>query len=181
MLTLGGFGEVWKGIWTMLPGRYVAIKKIKLLANDMNQFRAVNQQENTKTLPSKKSKLHRGSHTRGSKSEGDGSHFEKYFNSVDDNGYNNNGDDGMDASWVDQEIMLLMRTRHRRVVLFLGAGKIKLTGEIFLVSEYMDGGDLRNVITKSKNKITGESTMKWSHRYMIAYDIAEGMEFLHSR
>ena len=57
MLTLGGFGEVWKGIWTMLPGRYVAIKKIKLLENAMNQFRAVNQQENTKTLPSKKSKL----------------------------------------------------------------------------------------------------------------------------
>ena len=82
--------------------------------------------------------------------------------------------------WVDKEISVLMRTRHPRVVLFLGGGRLRLTGEVFLVSEFMQGGDLHQALAK-RDKLTGKATMKWSHRLQSAYDIAEGMQFLHSK
>ena len=82
--------------------------------------------------------------------------------------------------WVDKEISVLMRTRHPRVVLFLGGGRLRLTGEVFLVSEFMQGGDLHQALAK-RDSVTKKPTMKWSHRLQSAYDIAEGMQFLHSK
>jgi hypothetical protein len=119
---------------------------------------------------------------RGSKSEGDGSRMEDHFQvdvatgaKTDTAGSGDSNDD-----WVDKEIAVLMRTRHPRVVLFLGGGRLQTTGEIFLVSEFMQGGDLRQVLA-DRHILTGKSTMEWSHRLQAAYDIAEGMQFLHSK
>ena len=69
-----------------------------------------------------------------------------------------------------------MRTRHRRVVLFLGAGSL-LTGkrEIFVLLEFLPGGDLR-MLLDDRSK-----ALEWPARLRIASDIAEGMSFLHSR
>jgi serine/threonine protein kinase len=74
----------------------------------------------------------------------------------------------------DNEIKLLMRTRHRRVCLFLGAGRTD-SGEIFMVHEYVPGGNLREVL----DDLTIFLSM--SRCINIARDIAEGMEFLHGR
>merc|ERR1711871_1363900 len=74
----------------------------------------------------------------------------------------------------DKEISLLMRTRHRRIVLFHGAGLLR-TGEIFLVSELMTGGDLAGLLMDAKRDF------RWSQRLLVARDIAEGMAFLHKR
>ena len=41
----------------------------------------------------------------------------------------------------DKEIRFLMRTRHERLVMFLGCG-ISENGSCFLVTEFMDGGSL---------------------------------------
>ena len=89
-----------------------------------------------------------------------------------------------DTSWVDQEITLLMRLKpHARTVLFHGAG-ILSGGEIFLVTEFLMM-DLMTALSKHdpiKNANGGLLHHKnWSKRIQIAADIAEGMEFLHSR
>jgi serine/threonine protein kinase len=74
----------------------------------------------------------------------------------------------------DKEISLLMRTRHRRVCLFLGAGRTS-DGNIFMVHEYVSGGDLRRVLDDSSVRLTT------GRRLIIAKDVAEGMTFLHGR
>ena len=73
----------------------------------------------------------------------------------------------------DKEIKLMMRTRHKRVVLFLGAGQLS-NGSTFLVSEYMAGGDLRRLLACG-------DPLPWSRRVRVALDVAEGMVFLHGR
>lgn len=80
----------------------------------------------------------------------------------------------MENIFRDNEIKLLMRTRHRRVCLFLGAG-ITDTGNIFMVHEYVPGGNLREVL----DDLT--IVLALSRKIGIAKDIAEGMEFLHGR
>lgn len=74
----------------------------------------------------------------------------------------------------EKEISLLMRTRHRRVVLFHGAGRLEKTGEIFLVSEFMPGGDLRTWLSDGRE-------FSFRDRVDVARDIAEGMSFLHEK
>ena len=73
----------------------------------------------------------------------------------------------------DKEIELMMRTRHRRVVFFFGAGQMQ-RGNVFLVSEFMHGGDLTTRIMNSQ-------PLSWPQRAQIAADVAEGMAFLHGR
>jgi serine/threonine protein kinase len=208
MIAEGSFGEVWRGVWRMLPDRYVAIKKIKLeltLEQTLEQqerlnFEVVETKAESSTSPSPSPPLNESDkkfkswanntqqnnshrrHTRGSKSEGDGSLLLSNF----DDGAVMFGKEGSsaprtmteqegDTAWIDQEIMLLMRIKsHARTVLFHGAGRLKDTGEIFLVSEYMQNGDLWSALEK-------RPTMSWVNRIQIAADIAEGMAFLHSR
>lgn len=74
----------------------------------------------------------------------------------------------------EQEISLLMKTRHRRVVLFYGAGRLENTGEIFLVSELMKC-DLRTRLDDTSEPFS------FSDRRNVARDICEGMAFLHDR
>ena len=80
------------------------------------------------------------------------------------------------AAFSDKEIALLSRLRHRRVVLFHGAGQLS-TGQLFLVTEFMHGGDLRSALDRNKK----ENRLTWHNRVSIAKDIAEGMAFLHER
>ena len=77
----------------------------------------------------------------------------------------------------DQEISVLMQTsRHARIVMFFGAGQLSSAegGNLFLVSEFVGGGDLFTKLINGK-------PFKWSERMTILRDTAEGMEFLHEK
>ena len=91
-------------------------------------------------------------------------------------GSNDNGQDNNDihAIFRDQEIRLLMRIRHTRICFFLGAGRTD-GGEIFLVTEYVPGGNLREVLDDLTIFLTTSRCLN------IAKDIAEGMAHLHGR
>jgi serine/threonine protein kinase len=195
-LAEGQFGEVWKGTWIALPDQWVAIKKIKFTGEEILKHQQQQQQGEQKEYLDKKdaakkrlltnktaslgsrasfsrvlSKNTRG-HNRGSKSESDAS---KFMSTVDSLFL-----DQQDTSWIDQEIKLLLRVKpHVRTVLFHGAGRLA-TGEIFLVTEFMSNGDLCSAL-KPCDPTTNEPLLSWEKRIQIAADIAEGMEFLHSR
>ena len=74
----------------------------------------------------------------------------------------------------DKEINVLMRAgRHARVVMFYGAGQLQ-DKHIFLVTEFMEGGDLFH-------RLSNGQTFEWSERQSILSDIAAGMKQLHSQ
>jgi hypothetical protein len=74
----------------------------------------------------------------------------------------------------DKEINVLMRAgRHARVVLFYGAGQLQ-DDHIFLVTEFMEGGDLFHLLSNGK-------PLAWDTRKSILSDIASGMNELHSQ
>ena len=80
------------------------------------------------------------------------------------------------GAFGDQEVALLTKTpSHRNVLFVIGAGQLKKTGQIFLVSEFMSGGDLRTLLDRTSE------LLPWKRRVQMASDIAEGMAFLHSR
>ena len=80
------------------------------------------------------------------------------------------------GAFGDQEVALLTKTpSHRNVLFVIGAGQLKKSGQIFLVSEFMSGGDLRTLLDRTSE------LLPWERRVQIASDIAEGMAFLHSR
>eukprot|EP00943_MAST-04B_sp_MAST-4B-sp1_P008642 g8642.t1 len=81
----------------------------------------------------------------------------------------------------DTETLLLQRLRHPRLVLFFGTGILKKEKKIFLVSEYMSGGDLMNFIRKAASSGDYNTMYPWKKRITNAMDIAEGMNFLHSQ
>jgi serine/threonine protein kinase len=81
----------------------------------------------------------------------------------------------------DSETLLLQRLRHPRLVLFFGTGILKKENKVFLVSEYMSGGDLMNFIKKAASSGDYEAMYPWKKRVKDAMDIAEGMNFLHSQ
>jgi len=72
----------------------------------------------------------------------------------------------------DNEISFLMRVRHRRLVMFMGAGRFS-DGNIFLVLEWMERGALDVYLR-------GESTISWRQRVTFLRDVCEGMRHLHS-
>ena len=184
----GGFGEVWRGRWTMLRGDEVAIKKFftnsslssgqdesstdvldedptdewaLLIHNNKNNSDHIEGMSGHQNNRKKKRKKVR--ETRLEKLQ--------KLREMEQQGGMLVDADGI--IFQDKEISLLMRTRHRRVVLFHGAGRLS-TGEIFLVSELMRGGDLTNLLT-------GNLKVPWNHRLVIARDICAGMAFLHGK
>ena len=73
---------------------------------------------------------------------------------------------------------LLSSLRHPRIISLLGMceDELRWCDESFhgaLVLEYMEKGNLRNVLNKE------HQLMSWSSKLAIAVDIAEGMQFLH--
>ena len=88
----------------------------------------------------------------------------------------------------DTETQVLQRIRHPRLVLFFGCGQLA-RGNDFIVTEYVDGGDLRSVLLKEKKAMKLQSPLlnvdaaiyPSQKRLQYALDIAEGMAFLHSK
>eukprot|EP00949_MAST-11_sp_MAST-11-sp1_P004982 g4982.t1 len=100
----------------------------------------------------------------------------------------------------DIEVAAMQRLRHPRVVTFFGAGEHgaedgELFGHpparharaktrkstasgIFLVTEFLRGGDLNQILHEFRLK---PNQLSWEQRLAYARDIAEGMSFLHSR
>ena len=72
----------------------------------------------------------------------------------------------------DEEIHFLKRVRHPRLVMFLGCGRIQKTGNIFVVLEMCERGDLTSFIHKGKEK-------KWDRTLALLADVSEAMSYLH--
>jgi serine/threonine protein kinase len=80
------------------------------------------------------------------------------------------------GAFGDREVALLAKTPpHKNIVFVIGAGQLRESSQIFLVSEFMSGGDLRSLLDNHEKKLT------WERRLQIASDISEGMLFLHTR
>ncbi|KAG9401159.1 hypothetical protein AC1031_009914 [Aphanomyces cochlioides] len=73
------------------------------------------------------------------------------------------------------EIHLLSKIECPNVVQFLGVAWTK-PSDMLLLTEYMDGGDLRQVL--ESNQIKKKFT--WTHKLKCALSIAEGLVFLHT-
>lgn len=72
------------------------------------------------------------------------------------------------------EIRLMTSLEHRNIVSFIGVSW-DFVPNICAVVEYMDNGDLAEVLAKSKGKLT------WpKEKISISMDIAEGLVYLHS-
>lgn len=67
----------------------------------------------------------------------------------------------------------LLNQGHKNIIRFIGIGE--KDSLLFLVTELINGGDLGNILLDHKFHIP------WSLRVKIAKDIAEGMEYLHSK
>ncbi|KAF3777003.1 Receptor-like protein kinase [Nymphaea thermarum] len=80
-----------------------------------------------------------------------------------------------------EEIKILMRTHHKNLVSLVGLCEER--DEIILVSEYMGGGSLSEIL-KGMNSRQSEGTraseLTWRKRLQIAIDAAAGLEYLHT-
>ena len=85
------------------------------------------------------------------------------------------------ATLDDSETLLMQRIRNPRLVLFFGAGVFKSLKQSFMVTEFMAGGDLMDFIKTAAASGDYDAHYPWKLRVRNAMDIAEGMEFLHSR
>jgi len=89
--------------------------------------------------------------------------------------------DTSDVDFRDErEIRFLQRARHPRLVMFIGCGRIDDSGDLFVVLEYMDRGDLTKFLVEAQND-AARSKPKWTVRMQCLRDIAEGMQFLHEK
>jgi len=96
-----------------------------------------------------------------------------------------------DGAFADREVSVLTKIpSHRNILFVIGAGQLRDTKQIFLVTEFMSGGDLRSLLdnnnsNSNSNSSNGEHNQKnilsWRTRLQISSDIVEGMAFLHSR
>jgi len=72
----------------------------------------------------------------------------------------------------DPEIEFLKRARHPRLVMFLGAGRMD-GGNIFMVLEFCDQGDLTGFLYSTTN------IPSWISRIDLLVDVAIGLTYLH--
>lgn len=72
----------------------------------------------------------------------------------------------------EQETRFLQRTRHAKLVRFIGCGRMD-DGGIFLVLEFMNRGDLQSLLCGN------DGSLDWQDRLSLLSDAAEGMRFLH--
>eukprot|EP00211_Chloroparvula_japonica_P006074 CAMPEP_0119119940 /NCGR_PEP_ID=MMETSP1310-20130426/1206_1 /TAXON_ID=464262 /ORGANISM="Genus nov. species nov., Strain RCC2339" /LENGTH=349 /DNA_ID=CAMNT_0007109399 /DNA_START=151 /DNA_END=1200 /DNA_ORIENTATION=- len=75
--------------------------------------------------------------------------------------------------YIEREMLTLRQMRHPNIVQMIGL--CKHASGIFIVTEYISGGNLR------KRLKDPSVDMPWLLRVQIAMDIAQGMLFLHSR
>ncbi|KAG9311062.1 kinase-like domain-containing protein [Chiua virens] len=80
------------------------------------------------------------------------------------------------AKYFEREWRLMKEARHPNVVLYLGLSKAPPPdGRIFIISEYIENGNLRQYIF-DKNK-----PFPWRLRISFATDIARALAYLHAR
>lgn len=78
------------------------------------------------------------------------------------------------GKYFEREYRLMKEARHPNVVLYLGLSRAP-DGRIFIVSEFVEGGNLRTYIyDKSK-------PFPWSLRMSFATDICRALAYLHAR
>jgi len=82
---------------------------------------------------------------------------------------------------AEPEIRFLKRARHPKLVWFMGCGHIDndATKNLFVVLEYMNMGDLSNVLWTSKREKSGAPPPTWKTRMSLLKDTAEGMSYIH--
>ncbi len=81
------------------------------------------------------------------------------------------------GAFGDKEIAFLAKMpSHPNIVFRVGAGQLS-TGRVFLVSEFMAGGDLRSFL----DNVPTPAALGWERRVRFARDVADGMAFLHSK
>lgn len=71
----------------------------------------------------------------------------------------------------DPEIHFLMRTRHPRLVMFLGCGTLN-DGTVFMVCEFMEGGAMDGYLWD-------KPPVPWTHKLQVLLDVADGICYLH--
>jgi len=69
----------------------------------------------------------------------------------------------------EAEIRFLIRTRHERLVMFLGAGHLSDGGSLFICSEYMEGGSLDKYLWDAAFYVT------WIQRLQMLRDVVGGL------
>eukprot|EP00940_MAST-03C_sp_MAST-3C-sp2_P003556 g3556.t1 len=89
----------------------------------------------------------------------------------------------------DDEIKVLMRIRHPRLVMFIGCGRVDETNKTFVCLEFMDKGDLKSYLwirdpTATSVDISNHSKEdddppEWRERVSLLADVADAMTFLH--
>lgn len=104
--------------------------------------------------------------------------------SSSDNHQNNHA--SVSDLFESSEIKFLMRTRSPYVVLFLGCGK--RGKDLFVMTEYCDGGSFDSVLWKRRSRsmeeesgIVRSSKFTWNltERLHVLLDASEGLQFLH--
>lgn len=86
---------------------------------------------------------------------------------------------------ISDEVKFLMRTRHPRLVMFVGFGVTKRHGKMFVVLEYMAGGELAGRIwhtaqtrlsnASARSGSVHDRTLSWSLRVKWLQDVAEAL------
>ncbi|KAJ1300576.1 hypothetical protein OPQ81_002230 [Rhizoctonia solani] len=80
------------------------------------------------------------------------------------------------AKYFEREWRLMKEARHPNVVLFLGLSRAPHPdNRIFIVSEFIDNGNLRQLIHDTRHPL------EWPLRLSILTDIARAMAYLHAR
>jgi len=69
------------------------------------------------------------------------------------------------------EVKWMQRARHSRLVMFLGCGREPRRNNIFVVMEYMNGGNFLDALESRR--------LSWKKRVRILCDVAEGMMYVH--
>jgi len=78
-----------------------------------------------------------------------------------------------DVKQVQREISALKQLNHPNLVQFFGM--FELNNEMYIVTEYIPGGTVRNNIQKDKGEIS------WATRAKMAYEVATAIAFFHSK
>ena len=83
--------------------------------------------------------------------------------------------------YVHSEIDILKSIKHPNVLKYIGICFLPKENSLYIVTEYLNGGDLRDFIIKESTKVTdGVGNIDWRLRTKIVMDIGNAIYYLHS-
>jgi serine/threonine protein kinase len=83
--------------------------------------------------------------------------------------------------YVHSEIDILKTIEHPNVLNYIGICFLPKENSLYIVTEYLNGGDLRDFIIKESTKVTdGVGNIDWRLRTKIVMDIGNAIYYLHS-